>query len=88
MNIVEVFKGQIDMYAPITEDIYDKIEYKRTTFNNLMEVGDRVLYFYLIPNGGEYKDRKIGTILEKNLNLLSGYELDSMEDEIIPVFKS
>ena len=85
---MECFNKQIAVYRPITEDIYDKIIYKRVWSGELMLVGDTVLYAYVFDPKDDRIQIKLMSLLDRELDAIgSQFEFVGYKNKIIPVLK-
>lgn len=78
------FKPQLDTYSPVTEEVLKKVEYRRVWSGELINVGDIVLYAFMEDNNGE---RRLFSLLDREVNDFSDYTVVGFENEIIPVLR-
>jgi hypothetical protein len=82
----DIFKHQIEQHAKVTEDIFEKINFKRVWSGKMIEIGDRVLFALVFPKNED--DPKIMALLERELDELSSvFEFSHFDKETIPVLK-
>jgi hypothetical protein len=82
----DYFKEQLEQFSPITDEIYDKIEFKRVWSGEMMQIGDTVLFAYVYPKGED--DPKFAAFLERELDVLeTTFEFVHYIKETIPALK-
>lgn len=88
MNLLEIFEEQLKNKSPIPKEVYDKMEYKRSTFNNLFNIGDRVLYAYILKDNNNPNSLGLVQFSDSEMEHFKGktyvgdHELDGL-----PIFK-
>lgn len=82
----QYFKEQIEAHPILTEDVLEKVEFKRVWSGQMMRVGDKVLYAFVIPKGET--DPLIIQLLERELqNFDSMFTFVRFEKNTIPVLQ-
>lgn len=80
------FNQQMAAYMPITEEIYDKIIYKRVWSGELMNVGDTVLYAFVFDPKDD--QLKLMSLLDREIAaIFSQFDFVGYKNRIIPVLK-
>lgn len=88
MTVDDIFKEQIKGAKAIPQEVYDKMEYKRSTFNNLYEVGDKVLYAYMVEDKEDPTSIKLLHFSEKELENFRGKSYIGVNElDGLPVFE-
>lgn len=80
------FNQQLIAYMPITEDIFDKIIYKRVWSGELMAIGDKVLYAFVFDPKDD--QLKLMSLLDREIpNMVNLFDFVGYKNKIIPVLK-
>lgn len=87
-SVQDIFKDQLSRVSPITEDIYDKITFKRTSLGSLMEIGDKIIYAYVVSDINNLDERKLVQLCERELEYFKGAQYVGINEvDSIPIFK-
>jgi hypothetical protein len=80
----QYFKGQIDYYPELTEEVLERVEFKTVWSGKRMQPGDKVVYAYVYLLNSD--DLKAISFLERELDEISSkFRFVKLEDDIMPI---
>jgi hypothetical protein len=78
------FKGQLDYYPELTEEVLERAEFKTVWSGKRMQPGDKVVYAYVYLLNTD--DLKTISFLERELDEISSkFRFIKLEDDIMPI---
>jgi hypothetical protein len=78
------FKGQLDYYPELTEEVLERAEFKTVWSGKRMQPGDKVVYAYVYLLNTD--DLKAISFLERELDEISSkFRFIKLEDDIMPI---
>ncbi len=81
------FKAQIDVTDEVTQEVLDKIEFKRVWSGKLITVGDVVLYAFMEDIEEGEPVRRMFSLLKRELDEFKQFDIIGFENGTIPIFK-